>query len=1032
MSNNGVPKKFNRELWERIIDRFCNTTGISVRIMDIKGNDWAVPKRPEFCEIMRNVKKWDSKCKSSDFKIAEKAWEEEKPFFSECHSGLAKFAIPLFICNKKVVLMGEHVLTSQEEKEEKLLQYLGKYVNNTDYIKAKNALQRVDVIPGLSDKRTAYMFARILDQVRLRSTLEEITKAISTIPLKFNKVLDLILEFGLELIAQPNINYIVHVAMLDEENKELFNTAVTGLGNEYKKVKNFYLKLGEGIVGHVAEAEKIYICNDVTKDDRYIERFGEIPYKIKSEFAVPLICGKKVIGVINFEADKKGAFSTIDKRFFIDFAGQAAAAIRNAQLYEQTQILVAALKEFNLFWEKTKTGTPLKVLLNLAVSIIAKALGAEICSLYLVDQESNDLVLQATTKEENEHLIGKTKREIGEGFTGEIAKNRNSIRINHGLNNIGAFLGLPLLKGSNLLGVIRVINKRKDSLLKNFTKEDEKLLKTLAEELVLVIQNALMSDKIERMSEERIRREKLASLGEMAGKIAHNILNPLGIIKASAEIAKIIAPKEDDLIEELDTITRNVDRVTDFRSRLLRFGAPSKTELTRVNINQEIKKALDLLKEERIMDGVELDFRFGDGLPDLLLVKNDIELVFVNMIRNSIEAMHGGGLLSVESRYLENDSELEVIIKDTGLGIPKELTERIFEPFVTSKKDGVVKGTGLGLSDSYNIIKSYGGSIRVESVGEGNGSAFTIILPCKGKNRFPDETEAMIDFLKKQVGTNGVMVNLESANKTKNMFENASQTAKHHIECFSKKTKERLIEDLTIARNIFYSKGDNIRIKHGNMVMGKDYMVNNNFRIVDEIVEKTEIESTTIFQNIGKVAIRISTTTRDNGGERAINTIVSEPVFQRTIKEGRTFIGRAWVVKSWQLTAYEPIKNEKDEIIGILYIGIPEKNQGIVDEMYETSHSWANFEEKGYVFVIDSKGIIIFHPSKDLINYDLSKYKFCKEILERKSGWIVCDSEEFGQRVVVRYRYFPDWDWIICATYPLVEILEMVGEVKIK
>ncbi|WP_340818391.1 Cache 3/Cache 2 fusion domain-containing protein [Methanolobus sp. WCC4] len=230
---------------------------------------------------------------------------------------------------------------------------------------------------------------------------------------------------------------------------------------------------------------------------------------------------------------------------------------------------------------------------------------------------------------------------------------------------------------------------------------------------------------------------------------------------------------------------------------------------------------------------------------------------------------------------------------------------------------------------------------------------------------------------------------------------------KVYIESTFSLAQDKVSSDLGVARTVFYSKGDP-EIINGQMVLGEDYVVNNNFEIVDNV--KNMVGGTaTVFQVLDGEAVRISTNVITNEGERAVGTIVSQPVYDTVVNKGETFYGRAWVVNAWYLTAYEPIRNSAGEIIGILYVGVLEEPfiSTIRDHIDEIVVG-----ETGYIYIMDSEGDIIIHPG--LEGENVYEYDFAKDIINNKEGIIAYEWE--GRDKIAGYTYYEPSDWHIVST----------------
>ncbi|MDY7030340.1 MAG: ATP-binding protein [Thermodesulfobacteriota bacterium] len=379
-----------------------------------------------------------------------------------------------------------------------------------------------------------------------------------------------------------------------------------------------------------------------------------------------------------------------------------------------------------------------ETLLTKIIDTTTDAMGVKKASIFLLNEEKGGYYVQCSrglnkaVDEELKFLKSdpfitwlRAKGEIV--VTEELERYNNSQGIRETieiLRSMESEICIPLTTSRELIGFCNLGKKKSGEM---FSHEDIDLLETLGNNAAIAIENAKLYEDLKK-SESQVRRaDRLASLGILTAGLAHEIRNPLVAIKTFTQLL----PERLDDIEFrehfLKVTAGEVDRLSSLVNELLTFARPSEPNLQMENINDVAEKMILLVKTEAKKKNLKINTRYSNDVSDTMVDKEQIKQVLLNLFLNAIQATPENGTITFETRQVRKNSSTDYVqmeIRDTGTGIPKDDIEHIFTPFFTTKNEG----SGLGLSICHRIIEEHSGYIEVEST-EGEGTTFYINFP---------------------------------------------------------------------------------------------------------------------------------------------------------------------------------------------------------------------------------------------------------------------------------------------------------------
>ncbi len=497
------------------------------------------------------------------------------------------------------------------------------------------------------------------------------------------------------------------------------------------------LRVGEGITGWVARSGKPARVGNVTRDPRYVlVRRG-----VRSELAVPLEVNGETRGVLNVDSDRVDIFTAEDQELLQELAVQAAKVIQNTWLYEQLRLKV------RLFESLANVSRTINSTLNLdeALQVITREasalMQARMCSLMMLDASREWLDLRASHGA-GEAYVNKPRLAVGDSLLGVVVRRKKPVQVanvqaSNRYQNVEiarreglvSLLSVPLLFAGQAIGTLSVYMDRPYQ----FSNEEIRILSALAELSAIAIEKARLYERVVDVEEQLRQNEKLAALGLLAAEVAHEIRNPLTVMKLLYHSLDLKFPEGDPRAKDARIIDAKIEHLNKIVEQILAFARTTEPKLVPVNLNELIDELGLLVRHKLANQNIRLVRRLQPELPMVMGDAPQLEQAFLNLILNAAEAMPHGGMLSIQSRPLRasrtsmQPTHVAVEFKDTGGGISKEVQARAFKAVLSTAK---AKGTGLGLAIVGRIIETHGGNIRIQSH-VGRGTTIRIVLPIK-------------------------------------------------------------------------------------------------------------------------------------------------------------------------------------------------------------------------------------------------------------------------------------------------------------
>jgi len=570
-----------------------------------------------------------------------------------------------------------------------------------------------------------------LDLLRARCERLELLNQVGHVlhsTLDAQEALQLILREAVRLMRASSGS----VVLVNPTSRFLQIQAAFGLPPDHA---DFKLPIGVGITGWVARTGMPARVGDVTRDRRYVR----LRQEVNSELAVPLLLNQEVRGVLNVDSERPNAFTADDQTLLEELALQAARVIQNTWLYEQLRL------KARLFESLASVSQTINSTLNLddALSVITREacqlMDAKMASLLLLDEKSEWLELRASHSAGAAYLK-KPRLNLAECLVGNVVRRRRPIQ-DQNVQTSGryqnvqmarqeglvALLSVPLLFGGQALGVLNVYKGAPHI----FSNEEVRILAALAELSGIAIEKARLYERIVDAEEQLRQNERLSALGLLAAEVAHEIRNPLTVMKMLFHSLDLKFTPGDPRGQDTKIMGEKMDHLNRVVEQILDFARSTEPRLAPVNVNQLLDDLSLLTRHKLRQQRVEVIRELDPQLPAIQGDATQLEQAFLNLTLNAVEAMPEGGRLTITTRVArlprshKDPTHVVVEFADTGTGMDKEQRQKAFSSLLETTK---AKGTGLGLAIVARVVETHRGEVKVDSK-VGKGTTFTITLP---------------------------------------------------------------------------------------------------------------------------------------------------------------------------------------------------------------------------------------------------------------------------------------------------------------
>lgn len=533
------------------------------------------------------------------------------------------------------------------------------------------------------------------------------------------EALRLILE-EIDLVIAPQS---ASISLINPDTKRLELEVSKGLPDSWSDLD---LALGQGITGWTALHGRPIIVSDVREEPRYIS----VRPEIRSEMAVPMEDRGMVIGVVNVDSERTNAFDEQSLKILTLLTNEASRVVSRLWLIKQLRTKANQLESLVNMGQRLVGKLEADEIMSALAKEGRHLLGCHSCALFLLKPGDEELRLHSMINRKGT-LDVTAELNLNDSALSAAIHRRKQVEVTNLLfteenefialierEGLVSMLASPIIFGDEVIGVLNAYTCRKH----RFNNDEKKVFAALAGLGAIAIQNARLYSRVFSSEESLRRNEKLTTLGMLAAEIAHEIRNPLTVIKLLFQSLDLDFEKDDVRQTDISVIGEKLDQLEEIVERVLSFGRSREGMHSRQDLNHLIREALRLVRLKLHQQKIEIEFNPANESLLVDVNKGQIQQVMLNLILNATHAMPDGGRILIENRI---GNEMAIItIRDNGSGISMELQNQIFESFLTDRPDG----TGLGLSISKRILRSHRGDIELEASSP-QGTSFKLWLP---------------------------------------------------------------------------------------------------------------------------------------------------------------------------------------------------------------------------------------------------------------------------------------------------------------
>jgi signal transduction histidine kinase len=490
--------------------------------------------------------------------------------------------------------------------------------------------------------------------------------------------------------------------------------------------RDFNLPMGVGLTGWVALHHKPARVDDVRTDPRYVK----IAESIRSALAVPLVDESSSLGVLTIESDLVGRFSEDDQirlesvsGFIVRVIGRVWRIVNLKKKCTQLESLVTMVGKLSNRFELEG------ILLDLTREA-RRILDCRMCSLYLVKQPGT-LDLEVLVDEKGP-MLHQEQIKFEESSMGTAAQHQKTLEISNlahteefhfptliAEHQLVGMLSTPLVYESRVIGVLNAYTTTPH----RFSNTEKGLFRALADIGAFAIENTKLYNRIIDSEDALRSNERLTTLGLLSAEIAHEIRNPLTVIKLLVESLALDLDLDEEKHRDLNVVIEKINDLGEIVCRVLNFGKSQQQIFCRWDLNAIVQDSIQLVRFKLQRNRIRVKFEPGNSIW-VNCHKGQIQQVLLNLFINAEEAMSEGGHITIRLQSDPLRHTANIYFTDTGGGIPEEIRDGVFDSFLSGKPTG----SGLGLAIVKRILRDHRGDIAIEQTGK-KGTTFRFWIP---------------------------------------------------------------------------------------------------------------------------------------------------------------------------------------------------------------------------------------------------------------------------------------------------------------